>query len=93
MSTTTETFKFVPIATRPRDCGRKKPDGGKIDLLWTDLEGAPMTQAQAWAALEADKITMTTRHEPDQCVLLIKPKVPEPTKPEKPQWRRSPIRR
>lgn len=90
------TYQFVPIAERPRPAsGHEDHPWGRqsnAPLEWTNLEGAPMTPEQAWAALEDGKLTMVTKHLPDRCVLLIKPKVPEPPKPERPKWRRSPIR-
>lgn len=87
MSTTT--YQFVPIAERQRP----HPDHPMgPDLQWTNIEGAPMTPEQAHEACAAGRLTMATKHYDDRCVLWIKPKTPEPPKPERPKWRRSPIR-
>ncbi len=80
---TSVTYEFVPIATRPRDAPRKR-DGALVDLVWTTIEGAAMTPAMALEAEKAGTIIMATKFYPDHCELLIKPKLADPPKPERP---------
>jgi hypothetical protein len=63
----TET-RWIPIASRAR---RYYDDGDKNE--WVPEPNAPMDAETARNAAKAGKLYAMTRHDPDECVLLIAP--------------------